>query len=112
MAIGMLLDFNGMEIGQYDRINEDMGLYGNPPKGLIFHTAGRAESGVFRVLDIWESRALFDQFFEKRLLPTFKRLGISATPARQEFFPIHNAYAPQPAVISSLTNVGVATSQR
>ncbi len=112
MSIGMLFEFNGMDSAQYDRISEDLGLYDNPPKGLTFHAAGRAESGVWRVFDIWESRALFDQFLEQRLLPTFKRLGMSGQPARQEFFPIHNGYAPQPGLINSLTNASVGASRR
>lgn len=111
MAIGMLLELSNLESAKYDRINEELALYGNPPRGLIFHTAGRAESGAWRVFDIWESRGLFDQFFEQRLLPAFKRLGITGPPARQEFFPIHNAYSPQPSVINGLVNAGVAAQR-
>jgi len=89
-----------------------LGLYGNPPKGLILHSAGPAEPGIWRVFDIWESKALFDRFFEQRLKPTLDRLGLNRPPARQEFFPIHNAFAPQPAILTTLTNVAVAGARR
>jgi hypothetical protein len=38
-----------------------------------------------------------------------KQAGITERPARQEFFPIHNIYAPQPNVLSK---VGAANALR
>ena len=108
MATGMLIEFNGLDEKRYERVNELLGLYQNPPKGMIFHSAGPI-SGGWRVFDIWESKDAFQQFFNQRLQNALKQAGINEPPARQEFFSIHNIYAPQPNV---LAKVGAATGSR
>ena len=102
MATGMLLEIDGLDDKRYERINDALDLYNNPPKGLIFHTAGPTNSGGWRVLDIWESKDLFDRFFRQRLQPAFNQVGLNEPPSRQEFFPIHNAYVPQPTLLNNL----------
>ena len=41
---------------------------GNPPAGLIIHTAGPTESG-WRVVDVWESEETMNAFRDNRLFP-------------------------------------------
>jgi hypothetical protein len=103
----MLLELNGLNESTYERVNEVLNLYNNPPKGLVFHTAGPIPGG-WRVFDIWESQAAFDQFFTQRLESAFKQVGLTGPPAKQEFFPIHNTFAPQPNL---LARVGAAVSR-
>ena len=93
MAVGMLFDAPDGTQGIYDRLTETM--FGSlqpstPPEGLILHTAGPLVDGGWRVFDVWESEEAFWQFFDERVLPAAQNLGHGATPARPEFFPIHN----------------------
>ena len=108
MATGMLIEFNDMDEKRYERVNELLGLYQNPPKGLLLHSAGPIPGG-WRVFDMWESKEAFQQFFNERLQNVLRQAGATAPPTRQEFFPIHNAYAPQPNV---LARIGVTTAVR
>jgi hypothetical protein len=56
----------------YDEVNSRLDLKNQPPEGLIAHTLGQGEDGVWRVVDIWESREAHDRFSEERLMPTIR----------------------------------------
>ena len=72
MAIGLLNRFpEEAGAAEYDRVSAVLDARGNPPEGMIFHSAGELE-GVFQVFGIWESRGHFDRFREERLLPARK----------------------------------------
>ena len=53
----------------YDAVNAKMGTAENPPDGLITHTLGQGEDGVWRIVDVWESREAFERFASDRLRP-------------------------------------------
>jgi hypothetical protein len=55
-----------------------------PVEGLLVHVAGQGPNG-FRVVDVWESEAAFQQFGEK-LLPILKAIGVEGAP---EVYPAH-----------------------
>ena len=55
-----------------------------PVEGIVFHTAGQAESG-FRVVDVWESEEAF-QAFGEQLGPIMEEIGVSEPP---EVYPAH-----------------------
>ena len=105
MATGMLMEMDTMTDRQYDRVNEVLDIRNDPPKGLIFHTAGPTNAGGWRVFDIWESKELFDQFLNQRLQPALNQVGVTGRPTRQEFFPIHNAGVLQPTLLNNLVTV-------
>lgn len=72
MAIGLVNRFSegaGAEV--YDKVSGALDARGNPPEGMIFHSAGELE-GIFQVFNIWESREHFDRFREERLMPAMK----------------------------------------
>jgi len=102
MTTGIVAEFNNLDERRYERVNELLNLYQNPPKGLLLHSAGPIPGG-WRVVDIWESREAFDQFFKDRLSGALKQAGVTEPPTKQDFFPIHNAYAPKPNLLSRLT---------
>ena len=80
---------------QYDAVDSALDPKGNPPDGLIAHTA-RFDGGTLRVLDIWESPEAFGAFAESRLGPTIaETLGDDAPPGPPEpkFTELHNAYS-------------------
>src|SRR4051812_19714267 len=62
MAIGILIEIPGGTQRHYDLVMEKLQLEGKPAPGGIFHVAGPMEGG-WRVVDVWESQAAFEQFF-------------------------------------------------
>jgi hypothetical protein len=53
----------------YDATSSRMDIDGNPPDGLISHTAGADRDGQWRIIDVWESQDAFERFRSERLLP-------------------------------------------
>ena len=54
MAIGLRLKFEGGTQDQYDAMHGQMGIDGDPPEGLIFHSAGPIDGwlGHHRLLGV------------------------------------------------------------
>jgi quinol monooxygenase YgiN len=51
-------------------VQEAIGARENPPAGGLAHTAGfDEEAGVFRIFDVWESKAAWESFLQERLMP-------------------------------------------
>jgi hypothetical protein len=94
MAVFMELEFEGFTTDQYDAVDKALDPKGNPPDGLIAHSA-RMDGDTLRVLDIWESPEAFGAFAESRLAPTIaETLGDDAPPPPQpKFTELHNAYS-------------------
>jgi hypothetical protein len=82
----------------YETVTEKMfpGGTGDPPDGLIIHTAGEGPNG-FRVVDVWESREHFDRFMNDMLMPALEETGMSMGDARPEIIEIVNMMASQEA---------------
>ena len=76
----------------YDGVQEKLGLDQDPPSGLIFHSAGFGDDGIFRIYEVWESREDADRFFEERILPAINEVtdGAPSPPAKQELYELHN----------------------
>lgn len=94
MAVAVQLDFAGATLDQYDAVCEMMGLTprGPGPAGAISHFATLTDSGL-RVVDVWESRDLFDAFAAEQIGPYSAKAGITAPPEMQ-FFEVHNYFTP------------------
>jgi hypothetical protein len=95
MAVGIRLKFPGGTREQYETVHGHMDIDGDPPEGLIFHSAGPIEEG-WGVIDFWESSEAFDRFAQGRLMPAVGELGERAFPGppdRKEF-PVHNFSRP------------------
>lgn len=95
MATGLRLKFSGGTQQQYDAVHARMDVDGNPPEGLIFHSAGPIEDG-WGVIDVWESREAFDRFAGGRLLTAVQELGDQAFqgPPDIKEFPVHRFNKP------------------
>lgn len=77
MAIGLVMQFPGLDARRYEAVMRDLGLTatgGDWPDGIISHAAGATADG-WCVVDVWESQAQFDRFLENRLKPAFERTG-------------------------------------
>jgi heme-degrading monooxygenase HmoA len=72
-----------------------MGVDADPPAGMIFHMAGPIDDG-WGVIDVWESRDAFDQFFASRLQPAIQELDDRTfqVPPEIKEFPVHHFTKP------------------
>jgi hypothetical protein len=83
MAIGFVMQFAGMQAGDYDQVMQILGLAtpNSPeaadkwPGGIISHTAGGTAQG-WCVVDVWESQERFDAFMQSRLGPAMGQAGL------------------------------------
>lgn len=85
----------GVDAELYDQLDARVSPGGNPPEGLLFHSAGPTPSGGWRIVDLWDSRATFDRFLESAVIPAMAELVgeeamKSAEPPRIESWPAHN----------------------
>ena len=76
---------------QYEALRKDVVWEKNQPAGAIFHAAAFDDQGRIHVADVWESAESLNAFLEKRLIPAFKKLGI--TPPEAAVYPAHNINA-------------------
>jgi hypothetical protein len=78
MAVGVVMDFEGGTLDQYDQVVESMGLTpgGPTPPGALFHWVTQTDNGV-RVTDVWETREAFDQFAQEQIGPKTAAVGLA-----------------------------------
>jgi len=93
MAIGVVMEFPGGTLDQYDQVMELMELTdgATAPEGLLFHWVAATEDGI-RVTDVWEERAQFDRFAEEQIGPFTQQVGVPGPP-RMDVFGVHNTLA-------------------
>jgi hypothetical protein len=82
----------------YDAVAAEVGK--DEPDGLLIHTAGfDHDAGVFRILDVWETREQADRFMTERLNPIVERMMEAAQsagdtsftpPNREGWYELHN----------------------
>lgn len=66
MAVGLRLDFESLQLADYDAVCEALNFPADWPDGLLAHGSVEVD-GKLRVCDVWESRAQFDRFVADRL---------------------------------------------
>ncbi|MGW2660792.1 hypothetical protein ACWCW7_07480 [Nocardia tengchongensis] len=89
VAVGVVLEFDGVTVEQYDRVMEMLGAAaGGPmPAGGLFGWVIATENGI-RVAEVWESVEAFRQFSAERFGPKAGEVGITVAP-RISFRDIH-----------------------
>lgn len=90
MAVGVVLEFAGATLDQYDQVIEKMGFSpgGAGAPGGLFHWVTQTDDGI-RVTDVWQSRAEFEQFAQERIGPETAAVGLP-NPPQISFFEVHN----------------------
>lgn len=85
----------GIGAAEYDAVTEKLDPVGNPPKGMLVHSAGE-QDGRFTVVDIWESAEDFQRFAEERLGPAVAEvMGDRAQEAEEpRIVELHNVQVP------------------
>jgi hypothetical protein len=86
MPYAQIIDMPGAGVREYEQAFALIHPDGRWPAGQLDHIAGPTEDG-FRVIDVWESRAAFEQFEHEVLAP----LGFAGAPSAD--FPVHRRYA-------------------
>jgi hypothetical protein len=89
VAQGLILEFDGVGRGQYEAVNERLGIdmatgAGEWPDGLLYH-AGGAKDGGWVVFEVWESQDAQHSFMEGRLGRALQEGGISGPPSRVQW---------------------------
>ena len=94
MAVLMELEISPVTADQYDAIDAAVNAKGDPPDGLISHSA-RIEGDTLVALDVWESAEAYGAFAESRLGPAIaETFGDDGPPPPQpKFTELHNAYS-------------------
>jgi hypothetical protein len=87
MAIGIVIEILGGTKDQYDAVMRKLNLNGKLAPGGLYHVAGPMEGG-WRVVDVWESEAHFQAFFQAKLGKAIAEAGVP--PFEPKVFPIHN----------------------
>ena len=99
MAVAYIQEFpivaGDLSTTNYDRVVEELNMT-SAPDGLIVHTAGFDQTdGVFRIFDVWESRAQADRFLTEQLNPILERMmaqapeGAFTPPALDSWYELH-----------------------
>ena len=90
MAVAVEQNFSGATIDQYDQIVKKMGLTpgGATPPGAISHWVAKTDDGM-RVVDVWESREVFERFAQEKIGPYSREVGIDGEPEIR-IYEVHN----------------------
>jgi hypothetical protein len=90
MPIGVQQEFSGTTLAQYDQVIQKMGFRSGGPgaPGALFHWVTKTDAGI-RVVDVWESREIFEKFAAAKIGPLTAQAGITQPP-KITFFEIHN----------------------
>ena len=89
MAVAIEMYFKGATPEQYDKVIELMGLtFGGIPPGAIFHWAAKTDDGM-RIVDVWESRDVFDRYSQEQIVPFSQQAGITEPP-EMTYRDVHN----------------------
>jgi len=88
---------------QYDAVMAELGLDksdGEWPPGLVSHLGGESSAGGWCVIDVWDSRDRFDEFYAERLAPATQSVGIEAGGPPIEVA-VYNMHEGSPASVSA-----------
>jgi hypothetical protein len=73
MALVFVQEDTPIDAESYDKVNEVLAAHGDPPEGLIVHTASVTDAGM-TIIDVWESQAALDRFRDERLMPAVREV--------------------------------------
>ena len=94
MAIAYIQEFpaNGdTSTTNYDAVKEKLNVEGDRPDGMIIHTAGFTEEGIFRIFDVWDSQEQHTRFVRERLMPIVEEvMSTGATRPQESSYELHD----------------------
>ena len=104
MAIAYVQEFEikdgDTSTANYDAVASALNLQA-APDGLLIHTAGfDHDGGVFRILDVWETREQGEKFINEQLNPIIEPMAAAAAqsgdttfapPSRETWYELHDS---------------------
>lgn len=75
MAVVFTQDMAGATRDMIEAVTKEMDVEGNPPAGMIVHTASELPGGGIRIVDVWESEEAHKAFESDRLGPALGVVG-------------------------------------
>jgi hypothetical protein len=60
---------------------------GSGPPGVLFHWAAKTDDGM-HIVDVWESREVFDRFAQEQIGPYSQEVGITEQPETR-YYDVH-----------------------
>ena len=76
---------------KYDSVKAKLNVEGDRPDGMIIHTAGFTEDGVFRIFDVWETEEQRARFMAERLRPVVDEvMTAEASRPRESSYALHD----------------------
>ncbi len=87
MPVLYLFEFDDATLSDYDRVIQDLDFRGKPPAGQLCHLAYE-EDGRVRVMDVWETEADFERFFNDKLQRAMEKHHLGQPRMRKH--PVHN----------------------
>ena len=88
MSVVLVIDIPGATMEQYDTVAEQLEQSGGHlGDGQTYHAAGATDDGVL-VVDVWNSREDFDNFFQGRLGEALREAEFPQPQIRE--VPLHN----------------------
>ena len=91
MAVAIEMTFKGATLDQYNEVMRLMSLDDGSrvsPPGALFHWVAATDDGI-RVVDVWESREVFDTFAQEQIGPYTAQVGIP-DPPEMTYYDVHN----------------------
>jgi hypothetical protein len=73
MAFARIVRPPNVTAREYDAVNAEIDVEGNPPPGLLFHCAGEVDGG-WQIIDVWEAAEQARDFDEQRLAPAIEKV--------------------------------------
>lgn len=85
MAAELVLEFDGVSLAQYDKVNHTLGINpltgeGDWPDGLQSHAAGLDAKGSLVVTEVWSTPNHQERFFNQRLAKALSQAGVDSPP--------------------------------
>ena len=100
MAVAFVQEFKiegeDRSTNNYDAVNERL-MQEDAPEGLLIHYAGFDEAaGVFRVVNVWETREQGQRYLDEKVLPTVREVvpGGGRSPDREAAYELHHVAKP------------------
>ena len=92
MAVAIQGMWPGLTAEQYDQLRDVVGWEREAPPGLILHLASFSPEGA-HIVDVWQSEEAAQRFFEDRLMPGARQVGIAGEPEGR-FYLAHALFTP------------------
>lgn len=100
MTVVTTIDVYDMPSSEYRAVMDRLGVELRPEPGIYLHITAQTDFG-YRVIEIWDSEAGFQELAQRRLLPALEDLGIDRK-TEITIKPLHNLFAPRLAELSGL----------